>query len=86
MITAQVTTTPRMRSGLFVLFYFQDKDNTHNNTHNRGVLDEDLINITDFDLSPENVDEAHEGGGGNDSCIQAQTIKIDFTFKLYKYN
>ena len=72
-----------MRSGLFVLFYSQDKDNTHN----RGVLDKDLINITDFDLSlPENVDEAHEGGGGNDSCIQAQTIKIDFTFKLYKYN
>ena len=51
------------------------------------MLDEDLINITDFDLSlPENVDEANKGGGGNDSCIQAQTIKIDFTFKLYSYN
>ena len=83
MITAQVTTTPRVCGGLFLLFYFEDKDNTHN----RGVLDKDLINITDFDLSLlENVDEAHEGGGANDSCIQAQTIKIDFTFKLYKYN
>ena len=26
--TAQVTTTPRMCGGLFLIFYFQDKDNT----------------------------------------------------------